>query len=76
MKIAYILAILLVITGCKDAKKSEYTKADRTDTLDVLASDLHPEKKSWKHYVTLAMMLLQQKNLGLVRQWLRLKGVT
>ena len=45
MKIGYILAIILVITSCKDAKKSEYTKADRTDTLDVLASDSHPGKK-------------------------------
>ena len=45
MKIVYILAILLVITGCKDAKKSEYTKADKTDTLDVIASESHPGKK-------------------------------
>ena len=45
MKIVYILAILLVITGCKDAKKSEYTKADKTDALDVIASESHPGRK-------------------------------
>lgn len=45
MKIVYVLAILLVITSCKEAKKSEYTKADKKDTLDVIASDSHPGKK-------------------------------
>ena len=45
MKIVYVLAILLVITGCKDAKNSEYTKADKTDTLDVIVSESHPGKK-------------------------------
>lgn len=45
MKIVYLLAILLLITGCKDAKNSEYTKADKTDTLDVIASESHPGRK-------------------------------
>ena len=45
MKIVYALAILLVLTGCKDAKNSEYTKADKTDTLGVIASESHPGKK-------------------------------
>ncbi|MGB5498181.1 MAG: DUF3365 domain-containing protein [Maribacter sp.] len=45
MKIVNVLAILLVITGCKDAKTSEYTKADKTDTLGVIASKSHPGKK-------------------------------
>ena len=45
MKIVYVLAILLVITGCKDSKKSEYAEADKTDALDIIASDSHPGKK-------------------------------
>ena len=45
MKIGYVLAILLVITSCKDATKSEYIKAAKTDTLDVIASESHPGKK-------------------------------
>ncbi len=39
MKLVYVLAILLVITSCKDVKKSEYTKADKTGNLDVIASE-------------------------------------
>ena len=45
MKIGYVLAILLVITSCKDATKSEYIKAAKTDTLDVIASESYPGKK-------------------------------
>ena len=45
MKIVHALAFLLVISGCKDAKNSEYTKADKTDTLDVIVSESHPGKK-------------------------------
>jgi len=45
MKIVYVLAILMAINACKDTKKSEYTKAAKTDTFDVLATDLHPGKK-------------------------------
>lgn len=45
MKIGYVLAILLVITSCKDATKPEYIKADKTDTIDVIAAESHPGKK-------------------------------
>ena len=45
MKIVYILAILLVITGCKDAKNSEYTIVDNPANIDVVASNEHPGKK-------------------------------
>ncbi len=45
MKILYILAILLVITGCKDAKKSDYIVVDNPTNIDVVASESHPGKK-------------------------------
>ncbi len=45
MKIVNALAILLVITGCKDAKKDEYTIVDNPANIDVVASNEHPGKK-------------------------------
>ncbi len=45
MKIVYVLAVLLVITGCKDAKKDEYTIVDNPANIDVVASNEHPGKK-------------------------------
>jgi len=45
MKIVHVLAFLVVITSCKDTKKSEYSIVDSSGNIDVMASNEHPGKK-------------------------------
>jgi nitrate reductase cytochrome c-type subunit len=45
MKLTYLLAILLVISGCRNTKKSEYSLPDKTDTPKEVVAENHPGKK-------------------------------
>ncbi|MBT8298701.1 MAG: DUF3365 domain-containing protein [Maribacter sp.] len=45
MKISYLLAFLLVISGCRNTKKSEFSTVDKTDTPEGLVAESHPGKK-------------------------------